>query len=98
MSSAGKLLTYHRQALVLNSTYDVIYNITTSLPLGADLHEFTIPTVAAPNAPAGSTALITSYLPLAANLSVVGGTGNDGVLEAYFEESVPSDHFRGTWF
>jgi hypothetical protein len=71
---------------VLNSTYDVIYNLTTSVPLGADVHEFTIPNISSPNAPAGSTALITSYLPLAANLSIVGGTGNDGVLESYFEE------------
>jgi hypothetical protein len=73
-------------------TYDVIYNFTTNLPSGTDIHEFQIPTVDTPQVPAGSSALVTSYLSTPGNLSVVGGTGNDWFAECYFEEYVVSLH------
>jgi hypothetical protein len=74
-------------------TYDVIYNFTTNLPSGTDIHEFQIPTVNTPKVPAGSSALVTSYLATPGNLSAVGGTGNDWFAECYLEEYVVTLHY-----
>ncbi|KZT20110.1 hypothetical protein NEOLEDRAFT_1245450 [Neolentinus lepideus HHB14362 ss-1] len=68
------------RAIIMNSTYDIIYNFTSTFPNGADLHEFFIPRVN------NQTALLSAYYVLNTNLSEVGGTGDDWLLECAFQE------------
>ncbi|EPQ56304.1 hypothetical protein GLOTRDRAFT_74895 [Gloeophyllum trabeum ATCC 11539] len=68
------------RGIIMNSTYDVIYNFTSTFPNGADIHEFYIPPVN------NRTALLTAYYVLNTDLSEVGGTGDDWLLECAFQE------------
>ncbi|TFK53441.1 hypothetical protein OE88DRAFT_1806391 [Heliocybe sulcata] len=68
------------RAIIMNSTYDVIHNFTSTFPNGADIHEFFIPRVT------NRTALLSAYYAINTDLSEVGGTGDDWLLECGFQE------------
>ncbi|KDQ50598.1 hypothetical protein JAAARDRAFT_41909 [Jaapia argillacea MUCL 33604] len=68
------------RALILDYSYNVLYNLTTSFSTAVDIHEFAIPSVT------NSTALVTVYEPVPANLKALGGSGQDWILESRFQE------------
>ncbi|PLB47578.1 hypothetical protein P170DRAFT_409761 [Aspergillus steynii IBT 23096] len=77
--------------LMLNSSYDVVYTITTGgLAVGADIHECRLTDE--------ETALITAYNPIPFDLSGVGGTNNDTLLDSVFQEvDVVTGRVLFTW-
>ena len=64
--------------VIANSSYDDIVHVRAGNGHMADLHEFQL-------TPAG-TALLSSYFPIMCNLSSVGGSAEDAVTDAVFQE------------
>ncbi|KAJ7717285.1 ASST-domain-containing protein [Mycena metata] len=67
-------------ALILNSKYEVIRNISAVNPERTDLHEFRIPQ------PAAKTALLTAFNPVQLDLTSVGGLANGWYLNSIIQE------------
>lgn len=77
--------------LVLNSSYDVVYTITAAgLSVGADFHECYLTDE--------GTALITAFNPIPFDLSGVGGTKNDTLIDCVFQEvDISTGRVLFTW-
>ncbi|KAJ7487204.1 ASST-domain-containing protein [Mycena galericulata] len=67
-------------ALMLNSQYEIVKNVTAVNPQKTDLHEFNIAK------PDNKTALVTAYHPIPVNLSSVGGPVDGWYLNAIIQE------------
>ncbi|KAJ7728272.1 ASST-domain-containing protein [Mycena maculata] len=67
-------------ALMLNSKYEIVKNVSAVNPDGTDIHEFNIVR------PENKTALVTAYNPIPLNLSSVGGPVNGWYLNAIIQE------------
>ncbi|KAJ6540340.1 ASST-domain-containing protein [Mycena capillaripes] len=67
-------------ALMLNSRYEVVRNVSVVNPGGTDLHEFRI------QAPANKTALLTAFNPVQLDLTSVGGLANGWYLNSIIQE------------
>ncbi|KAJ7026670.1 ASST-domain-containing protein [Mycena alexandri] len=77
---ASGLQTGSGFALILNSKYEVIRNISAVNPEGTDLHEFRIPQ------PAARTALLTAFNPVQLDLTSVGGLAKGWYLNSIIQE------------
>ncbi|KAJ7191187.1 ASST-domain-containing protein, partial [Mycena pura] len=67
-------------AVMMNSEYEIVKNVSAVNPMGTDLHEFNIVQ------PANKTALVTAYNPIPFDLSSIGGLANGWYLNSIIQE------------